>query len=150
MVKMWRKYAPNNQGVALEVKGSVLCDQMREGLSKIKADFCNIVIAEVDYIDRNNHSNLKSLKTDEPLCNSTLPYYQKDIVYSFENEVRALLFAGLDGKTQMGIEEHGVDIPIKTNKLIRRIWLPPELPDYEKKTFHTLFDRYSIEMKASD
>lgn len=149
LTEMWGKYAPNNQGIALEVNGTVMCDQIKAGLSKIKADFCNIVMAEVDYIDRSIHSNLESLKADEPLCNSTLPYYQKDLKFSFENEVRVLLVAGLNGKIQMGIEEFGVDIPIKTSELIQRVWLPPKLADYEKSVFHMLFDKYGVDVNET-
>ena len=125
---------------------SKLCEQVKRGLAEIKADFCNLVIAEVDYIDRSNHSNLEILRPDQPLCNSTIPYYQKCMSYSHENEVRMLLFAGLDGRSQMAIDEHGVNIPVQTKEMFDEIWLPPNLAVWEKQIFQNLFGKYDLKI----
>lgn len=146
--RMWEDYIPMKQGIAIIVQASNLCEEMRRGLAKIKADFCNIVIAEVDYINRSNHSNLDALGPNQPLCNSTLPYYQKNKTYSYENETRILLFAGINNKGQMVIPEDGVDLSVDTSKLIDRIWLPPDIYGWERLVFHRLLDKYHLNIES--
>lgn len=148
--KMWEKYVPDDQGLAIVTTPSLLCDLTRNGLIELGAEHAHILIAEVQYIDRNTHSNIKLLKPADPLCNATLPYYQKDkSSYSFENEVRLLVNAGLKDKIPMAIADEGVNIPIDSMELITEIWFPPTISNTNKETLCKLLIKHRLDSKIN-
>lgn len=145
--KMWQKYICKNQGLAIVTIVSILCEQVKNGLIKMGADFADRVIAEVRYINRDTHSNLVSMKPSGFLPNAFLPYFQKSDHFSFEEEVRLLLFAGLYNGEQMLVEQKGVDVPIHINELIKEIWLPPNMPQWERGIISNFLKKYDLRGK---
>ena len=148
--KMLSEYISNNQGLAIVTDVTILCQEIRKGLKEMGADFADFIIAEVEYIDRTNHSNLADLGPNEFLPNVTAPCYQKDLRFSLENEVRLLIFAGIKDKTITQIEEFGVDVPISLDALVKEIWLPPNLRDWEKTVFCNLLKKHNLDSRIRE
>lgn len=142
--RMWQTYICNGQGVAIVTTASALCEQMRNGLVELKAEFVKMVVAHVEYVDRQAHSNLAGISNGDLLPNTTLPYYQKSDAYRFENEVRLLLHAGLNNGEQMAVEESGVNIPVEPQLFIEEVWLPPSLSGWEHDQIKMVLNRYDL------
>ena len=132
---MWKCYAENNDGVAIQST----VGQLKEAISDYPR---NIYIGDITYIDYE-----KSIIPEENLF---FPFVHKRKSFEYEKELRAVfmdfeLFGSKESPS-------GIAIPVDKEILIVKIFISPNAPEWLKKLIQTITAKYlpSKEVKKSN
>lgn len=151
---MWKSYIETNQGVAIQTTVGNLMDSLKE--SKLPIIYGNVEYVDInkldikEYYERNKSNGFNIMP---------IPSFFKRKSFSFENEFRSVIFFefginSAESVTQEWIEEikknqtKYYQVPVDLNRLINKIILHPDSPQWFDKLVQKVIERYKIKFHA--
>lgn len=136
-VAMWKLYAGNNKGIAIQAK--------IKGLIASLEDYkdLEIFIGNVHYKDY----FIEGMPEDFALE----PFITKRKYFDYENELRAIIWGLQHGKTRQFYDTEtreplkGIQVPISLDALIDTIVVSPDVQDWETKLIEATLKRYGLD-----
>ncbi len=132
---MWGLYAAGNQGLAI----ATTYGQLETITIRCKPTYVLADAARVQYIDHINEGMI----TDGRLPNILWPYMHKNISYSHEREVRALLMVNYDCE----IYPKGIDVEIDVSLFVNEVIISPTAEEWFCTAIKGLLKKYGLEDK---
>lgn len=130
---MWKLYAISGEGVAI----STTLGQLRDCFTSTKSE---IYLGEVTYID---HS-----EKEIDWSNVLRPFVYKNKCYSYEKEVRALIWKPDLITEEVDRSESGIYVPVLLDKLIKNIYVSPLAPSWLEEIIKSICIKYEMSPKV--
>jgi hypothetical protein len=143
---MWKIYGGSDNSVAIISTVERLTDALLEKCACVP----ELVIAKVKYIDYNKHEfDPIPVPSKSLTWAHVAPFFHKWKAYTFEDEIRAIFNTEVHFPHYTGIHDHpteyGFKIPTEPEKLIKKIVLSPEAPQWFRKLISDIVTmRYGI------
>ena len=126
---MWKIYAKDNTGIAIQSTYKRLVDVLKENRS--------IYVGAVNYIDY----DLDSM----PETNLFWPFVHKQKIFKHESELRAIIQnTVINEKEPFKTQPLGVDIQINLDKLIEKIYVAPTSPKWFYDLVTSVIKKYNL------
>jgi hypothetical protein len=154
---MWKLYAKNGEGVAIQSTFGALYECLMDTEYKIR-------IGKVQYIDFDKEK-IPGLYPSEDLfpspdlypgVNTFTPFIFKWNCYDYEHEVRSVIqdynaFTENTDNTPPELPKLSIPgeyVPINLEKLINKVWISPFEEDWFDRLVHSVIEKYDINIKA--
>lgn len=111
---MWKVYLKSNEGIAVQSTFSKLKSELNKSVHKIFLGIVNYKNYEQDYVDWSNSFNA---------------YVHKRESFSYENELRALIWDSTETSlNKIDLSSGGIKIPVDLTNLVENIYVSPKTP----------------------
>lgn len=133
---MWKLYVPSKEGIAIKTNIGALTSAITKAQSAE-----HVHLADVRYVDYENYEFQDHASLD--------PFITKRVSFAHENEFRIFIVKDLSDMN-LHIElhespiEHGVNVKVDLNELIKDIYIFPTAPTWFKSLVVSICEKYSI------
>lgn len=134
---MWRLYSRLNEGIAIQSSFSMWCDSFA-------ATPVDIHIGVVEHMDFDRELYNKNF-----LGELHKPFVLKRKSFEHEREIRALILDhGRKSELSGDLKNGGFKIKVNLNKLVQKVYVAPESPEWYKDDVQIILDRANINIKV--
>lgn len=138
---MWKVYSNMGEGIAIRSTIQNLWDSFAKNPN-------DILVGEVDY----DFEVLAQLPKEKwPRFDPKILYLHKTSCFSYEKELRAIIeiaSLGKDGFYVPSNYSEGIDLQVKLNELVEKIFVSPYSPEWYKPLIEKILIRYNLNKKV--
>lgn len=131
---MWKLYLKSGDGIAIQSSvGRLIASSKKYTQNEIH-------VFRVEYVDYD------TFKIPE---DSLAPYFYKRISFKHENELRAVIQIDREGQINANRLPfiNGIYVPVDLEKLIKRVYVSPTCPDWQKEATQSIINKYELDRR---